>query len=125
MCPSCGIELVASGTRLHCKQCNGMLVRPEEVEEMMRHMAPDQPRTLSKLILAGGTDAPRKCPSCDVMMTVCLLAGVTVDQCPTHGIWFDGQGADSRARRAGLTRQVANTVDALRLVASRQAQLGV
>jgi Zn-finger nucleic acid-binding protein len=91
MCPSCGIELVASGTRLHCKQCNGMLVRPEEVEEMMRHMAPDQPRTLSKLILAGGTDAPRKCPSCDVMMTVCLLAGVTVDQCPTHGIWFDGK----------------------------------
>lgn len=91
MCPSCGIELVPSGTRLHCKQCNGMLVRPEEVEEMMQHMSPDQPRAISKLIHAGGSDAPRKCPSCETMMTVCMLGTVTVDQCPEHGIWFDGK----------------------------------
>ena len=91
MCPTCGIELTPSGTRLHCKQCNGMLVTPAEVEEMMQHMAPDAPRALSKLIHAGGTDAPRKCPSCDKMMTVCMLATVTVNQCPEHGIWFDGK----------------------------------
>jgi hypothetical protein len=68
-----------------------MLVRPEEVEEMMRHMAPDQPRSIATLVRAGGTDAPRKCPSCDKMMTVSMLASVTVDQCPDHGIWFDGK----------------------------------
>lgn len=91
MCPSCGIELVPSGTRLHCKQCNGMLVTALEVEQMLKQLAPDQPRRLEKLLNVGGQDAPRKCPSCDRMMTVATLATVTVDQCPEHGIWFDGK----------------------------------
>lgn len=68
-----------------------MLVRPDELESMMQQMAPDQPRTLGKLMRAGGDDAPRKCPSCDTMMTVSTLASVTVDQCPEHGIWFDSK----------------------------------
>ncbi len=91
MCPSCGIELVPSGTRLHCKQCNGMLVTGQELEQMMQQLAPDQPRVLEKLVVAGGKDKPRKCPSCERMMTVATLASVTVDQCPEHGIWFDGK----------------------------------
>lgn len=90
-CPSCAKPLSPSGTRFHCHNCNGMLVRPEELEDMFQHIAPDQPRTLAKLIHVGGKDAPRMCPRCTAMMTVSTLAGVTVDVCPEHGIWFDGK----------------------------------
>jgi Zn-finger nucleic acid-binding protein len=90
VCPSCQTSVVAAGTRYNCESCKGVLVRTAELQEMLISMAPDDARPLeARLSPAGGAAQTRPCPLCETKMVLNKLAGVTIDICATHGVWFD------------------------------------
>jgi Zn-finger nucleic acid-binding protein len=90
ICPSCRAGLDGRGTRLVCGTCKGGLVTNAELETMMNEMSPDDQRPLEQRLLPGSA-APRPCPRCGTSMVPHTIYEVTIDRCPEHGVWFDGE----------------------------------
>lgn len=64
------------------------MISDDAVTEMMTQIAPDDPRPVAQRLVAR-TGEQRQCPHCATMMDLHELAGVVIDRCPEHGIWFD------------------------------------
>jgi Zn-finger nucleic acid-binding protein len=89
-CVSCGTALEPRGTRLVCTKCGGGLVTSADLENMLNEMSPDDHRPLEQRLLPGSA-THRGCPRCKTQMTPFTIYGITIDRCPEHGVWFDGE----------------------------------
>jgi hypothetical protein len=99
-CPTCGAGLRASGERLCCDTCNGILVGERDLATTIGEHA--------SLRFVDRT--PRTCPRCQRVMTPCRLEATIdgelvavdteIDRCDAHGVWFD----------AGELAKVSNAV---------------
>lgn len=87
-CPACGKVLEPRGGRLFCDGCAGVMVTREELVEMLRSIYPDEKLALQQQLRPHG-DGTRACSRCRVRMDSFELDGVVIDQCFTHGFWFD------------------------------------
>jgi Zn-finger nucleic acid-binding protein len=104
-CPACGQGLDASGRRLQCGRCQGVLVTEDELREMISEMtkrpgATAEPRPLA-LEPPDWVEAPRTCPRCTTQMTKHRLYGMVVDRCEAHGIWFDAEELQGALKNVG------------------------
>lgn len=87
-CPACGAALEPRGARLFCDGCRGVLVTRDELSEMLRSIHPGEQRALEQQ-LAPVADGARRCPRCASRMDAFALNLIPIDQCFTHGFWFD------------------------------------
>jgi Zn-finger nucleic acid-binding protein len=87
-CPACGKGLEPRGVRLFCDGCAGVMVTREELVEMLRSIYPDEKLALQQQLRPFG-EGTRGCPQCRARMDSFELDGVVIDQCFTHGYWFD------------------------------------
>lgn len=87
-CPACGAALEPRGARLFCDACSGVMVTRDEMREMLRSIHPDEKRSLEQQ-LAPIADGSRACPRCAARMDAFALNLIPIDQCFTHGFWFD------------------------------------
>lgn len=87
-CPACGQELRPRGQRLFCGDCAGVMVSKDELAGMLEYIYPDDKRPLAQQ-LAPHRSQERACPTCRARMDGFRLNGVAIDQCFTHGFWFD------------------------------------
>lgn len=93
-CPACGAALEPRGMRLFCDACRGVMVTSDELRQMLREIHPKEKRSLEQQLvpLAAGADTnavARTCPHCNARMDAFSLNRVPIDQCFTHGFWFD------------------------------------
>ena len=96
-CPACQISMVViefNGIELdYCVECMGVWFDGGEIELLMDKLGVSKAvglklRSPSKVV----TEAKRRCPLCDKLMTKVSPAGseVVLDQCPDgDGLWFD------------------------------------
>jgi Zn-finger nucleic acid-binding protein len=105
-CPACGRGLDASGRRLYCGACAGVLVTEDELRALISEMQAGKPvgsagpRSLA-LEPADRAEARRTCPRCPARMAKHRLYGMLVDRCPAHGIWFDASELQDALARVG------------------------
>lgn len=87
-CPACGAALEPRGTRMFCDACSGVMVTSDELREMLRSIHPGEKLALEEQLapIAGGS---RTCPRCSARMDQFALNRIPIDQCFTHGFWFD------------------------------------
>jgi Zn-finger nucleic acid-binding protein len=87
-CPACGATLEPRGVRLFCDACRGVMVTRDELREMLRSIHPDERRALEQQLvpILGGA---RTCPQCGGRMDAFAINRIPIDQCFTHGFWFD------------------------------------
>jgi Zn-finger nucleic acid-binding protein len=90
-CPACGAALAPRGQRLFCDACRGVMVTRDELREMLREIHPKEKRSLEQQLipLASDDDGARTCPHCNAKMDAFALNRIPIDQCFTHGFWFD------------------------------------
>lgn len=74
--------------RLLCDGCAGVMVTQDELVEMLRSIYPDEKLALQQQLRPCG-EGKRTCPACSARMDSFELDGVVIDQCFTHGFWFD------------------------------------
>jgi hypothetical protein len=77
-----------------CQRCGSVQVTPEAIVQLLRAAAPDvRLRTGGVIAFPRGLGAPqRRCPDCGDEMMAGVLFEVPVDQCASHGIWFERHG---------------------------------
>ncbi len=100
-CPACGAALRATGERLCCDTCNGILIGERDLATTIGEHA--SVRFVER--------TPRTCPRCQRVMTPCRLEATIdgqlvavdteLDRCDAHGVWFD----------AGELAKVSSVVD--------------
>jgi Zn-finger nucleic acid-binding protein len=90
-CPACGAALEPRGRRFFCDACRGVMVTRDELRAMLREIHPEEKRSLEQQLvpLAGAGAGARTCPHCGARMDAFALNRVPIDQCFTHGFWFD------------------------------------
>ena len=92
-CPACGAALAPRGQRLFCDACRGVMVTRDELRQMLREIHPAEKRSLEQQLVprsgAGDGDGARTCPHCNARMDAFSLNRIPIDQCFTHGFWFD------------------------------------
>jgi Zn-finger nucleic acid-binding protein len=90
-CPACGAALEPRGMRLFCDACRGVMVTSDELRQMLREIHPKEKRSLEQQLvpLAVADADARTCPHCNARMDAFSLNRVPIDQCFTHGFWFD------------------------------------
>jgi Zn-finger nucleic acid-binding protein len=105
-CPHCRRPLEERnvlGRSFHaCAACEGLFVSEHLVRDMFHEMAPGHVVDLSP---RSDDEAPRPCAECGEAMLPASLAGVDVDHCATHGIWFDREELEIALRREEEGRQ--------------------
>jgi hypothetical protein len=85
-CPSCKeVELDYRGERWECETCRGSFVENAALTAMVTDMTNGP----WELPVVDGKPGERGCPMCGAAMLVEVLEAVTIDRCPTHGVWFD------------------------------------
>jgi Zn-finger nucleic acid-binding protein len=87
-CPACGADLEPRAARLFCNACRGVLVTRDELREMLREIHPKEKRALEQQLVPL-PDGSRTCPRCGARMDAFSLNHIPIDQCFTHGFWFD------------------------------------
>ena len=85
-CVACGKALAAAGKTWRCG-CGGAWVP----EGWLVDMAEQQKGTFAELPWEPREGAPRPCPECAAPMASVALAGIELDRCTAHGIWFDAK----------------------------------
>ncbi|MBX3219803.1 MAG: zf-TFIIB domain-containing protein [Labilithrix sp.] len=101
-CPACrgALEYTAASLPIHgCRACGGMWLGPDATMQILqgRGGALESELVESDLRASRAPSAtavipdgePRRCPSCDLEMAPLMVRDVRVDNCPTHGTWFD------------------------------------
>jgi hypothetical protein len=83
-CVACGKTLAEAGKTLRCS-CGGAWVP----EAWLVDMAEQQKGKFAELPWETRTGTPRPCPACTTPMATLTLAGIDLDRCTEHGIWFD------------------------------------
>jgi len=78
-CVACGKALVPAHKAMQCS-CGGAWLAERTLAEIV---------ALSGLAWRPRTGATRPCPMCKQPMQIASLAGVVLDRCPPHGVWFD------------------------------------
>ncbi len=96
-CPACGRSLRVFHKRLVCDDCDGMFLSLDDLAEQIRQLTGVVPVFQFHDEAAG----KRACPHCaGTMSTLTLQIAIdseqvkpkpTLDRCPMHGIWFDGE----------------------------------
>lgn len=86
-CPDCGCSLREFQQRLVCDQCNGMLIRTDDLAAALRELSPDETFTWSD---ARGDAKP--CPRCKGKLalrhgTLGSHAVLDAHVCEAHGAW--------------------------------------
>ena len=93
-CPRCGIALdevrTPVGHRfMQCQRCTGQWVDLIILREMFHKLKPGNPAP-PLLDRQGGDETQLPCPICNLLMHRRIIAGLEIDQCDKHGVWFDG-----------------------------------
>lgn len=86
LCVACGVALNPAGKTWRCA-CGGAWV----TEAWLVDMAEQQKGRFAKLPWEDRAGSPRACPECATPMQTVALAGIELDRCAAHGIWFDAQ----------------------------------
>lgn len=114
-CPRCPEAVLVATKReghelLACRHCGGAFVSANVGLRLMAVLKPDVPPAH-----AHGPRSP--CPVCRKVMRLVLAsrAGVEVDVCATHGVWFDGDdlAAVLQAVAHALGKPVPRALDSL------------
>lgn len=84
-CPVCDGGLSLRIDRWHCTHCAGTFVENASLESMVAEMR----GTPWQMPEPSGDAGSLACPVCIDPMRVQPFAGVTVDRCGEHGVWFD------------------------------------
>lgn len=115
-CPRCKAALDATGDRLVCKACGGILIAEPEVSKLIAdmlgttlsmlgwHSSTAEPQPLKLTDRPADGDAPT-CPRCTAAMQPRGLYGIKVDRCDAHGIWFDREELEQTLRAAGTAEK--------------------
>lgn len=74
--------------RLLCDGCAGVMVARDKLVEMLRSIYPDEKLALQQQLRPYG-EGTRTCPQCQARMDSFEVDGIVIDQCFTHGFWFD------------------------------------
>jgi len=101
VCPVCsGQPLSFQVDRWACERCTGSFVEDAALIEMVSAMT-NAPWELPVPADAAGS---HKCPACAAMMTSERLAGVAVQRCPAHGVWFSAGELQTVLEHAGRAK---------------------
>jgi Zn-finger nucleic acid-binding protein len=86
-CPVCSAmtDLTLQVGRWACRGCDGLFVEYRTLEAMVQEIT-HQPWHVP---VADGRAGKRACPVCSSKMLVETLERITIDRCPSHGMWFD------------------------------------
>lgn len=85
-CPRCATPTLVPGHEVHvCTGCGGVWLDAERARRLLAPLGADLQQS------AAPWTAPAGCPVCGHGMYICLtrLAGVELDVCGPHGVWFD------------------------------------
>lgn len=85
-CPRCATPTLVPGHDVHvCTGCGGVWLDAERARRLLAPLGADLQQS------AAPQTAPVACPVCGQGMYICLtrLAGVEIDVCAPHGVWFD------------------------------------
>jgi Zn-finger nucleic acid-binding protein len=86
LCPRCATPTLVPGHDVHvCTGCGGVWLDDARARQLLAPLGADlQPSAMPQT-------APVACPVCGHGMYICLtrLAGVEIDVCGPHGVWFD------------------------------------
>jgi Zn-finger nucleic acid-binding protein len=102
-CPRDGhsLEALRVGTHsfMRCAQCRGAFLEPHVLAAMLVEMGAEHQIAARPL-----PDLPRplRCPSCTEPLARSQLAGIEIDACAQHGIWFDRGELEAVLEWAGL-----------------------
>jgi Zn-finger nucleic acid-binding protein len=85
-CPRCATHTLVPGHEIHvCTACGGVWLDAERARRLLAPLGADLQQS------AAPQTYPVACPMCGHGMYICLtrLAGVEIDVCAPHGVWFD------------------------------------
>jgi len=85
-CPRCATPTLLPGHEVHvCTGCGGVWLDAEQARRLLAPLGADLQQS------AVPQTFPVACPMCGHGMYICLtrLAGVEIDVCAPHGVWFD------------------------------------
>lgn len=94
LCLLCGVALERRKYRAYasyaCQQCGAAWVHHAHLDNMLALMVPagvDRPQLVRRP--SHHDDPVRHCPECDRPMAQWMVGADRIDQCDTHGLWFD------------------------------------
>ena len=85
-CPRCATPTLVPGHEVYvCTGCGGVWLDAERARRLLAPLGADLQQSIAP------QTAPAGCPMCGHGMYICLtrLAGVEIDVCAPHGVWFD------------------------------------
>jgi Zn-finger nucleic acid-binding protein len=113
-CPQCGIDLTHTATigvpLQRCEKCAGSWITQAGLralwQEMLRNA--QEPQPWPGLTLRSPLGALRRaCPECNTMLRpMWMLDKLPLDECPSHGIWFDADELSTALSAAALPKPV-------------------
>jgi Zn-finger nucleic acid-binding protein len=96
-CPDCERPLREAGELWRCDGCSGAFVENAAIEDMVGQIR-REPWQLPEATGARGT---RRCPVCAEALVLTNFAGVAIERCPPHGVWFETGRLQKLLERAG------------------------
>jgi Zn-finger nucleic acid-binding protein len=97
-CPDCAPRrLREAGELWRCDACTGAFVENAAIEDMVGQIR----REPWQLPEASGARGTRTCPVCAEALALANFAGVAVERCPLHGVWFEPGRLQMLLERAG------------------------
>lgn len=106
MCPRCHGEFQELRTSLghrfeRCSSCHGNWVESLTLVEMFEKLRPGQGMPL--MTPRQDSEGELRCPTCTRPMLKQWLHMLALDQCSSHGIWFDGDELEQTLYRYALS----------------------
>jgi Zn-finger nucleic acid-binding protein len=106
MCPRCGGDFHEQRTSLghrfeRCSSCRGNWVDTLTLVEMFERLRPGEGMPI--MLARHGDGDELRCPTCTRPMARRLLNMLHLDECSSHGVWFDGDELEQTLYRYVLS----------------------